>query len=127
MTVVYPLQMDMFHKAKRNDPTANKKVKYLSYVSKKSQRPHTREYVSRQPDLIDIDEETLRQTIEDMRKQLHELCEQKGFADPAVIQLSQELDSYLVRLQRIMFAQYTADSLANKRHRYKQTDSSRGR
>ena len=47
----------------------------------------------------------LSRMIENMRKQLVELVEQKGFANREVVELSQHLDEYIVLFQNKMNTQ----------------------
>lgn len=39
--------------------------------------------------------------IDGLKKKLHDLVKQKGFGDPSVVELSQQLDNYIVLAQRI--------------------------
>lgn len=49
---------------------------------------------------IVLDEKKLTLTIEQLRQQLCHMVKEKGFADAAVIDLSQKLDIYLVQYQQ---------------------------
>jgi hypothetical protein len=102
MTVIYPVQMDILPFAKRKEASKRKKRDSLSYVTKKkSHYLRSLEHESNQRPHVELDEPTLRQIVEELRVQLHELVSLKGLSDHSVVRLSQELDSYIVRLQRI--------------------------
>lgn len=44
----------------------------------------------------------LEQIIEDLRKRLNQLAKEKSLSDQLVIQLSQELDLYIVQYQKMV-------------------------
>ncbi|USG66422.1 aspartyl-phosphate phosphatase Spo0E family protein [Brevibacillus ruminantium] len=47
-----------------------------------------------------MEEEKLKLTIEQLRQQLCQMVKEKGFSDPSVVALSQELDIYIVEYQK---------------------------
>lgn len=48
-----------------------------------------------------MDEKTLRKTIEELRTLLHKTMINNSFTNQAVIEISQELDEYIVRFQQL--------------------------
>lgn len=56
-----------------------------------------------------MNEASLNQTIESLRLQMVKLANEKGsFVDKSVIAVSQQLDQYLVRLERLKGKRLTA-------------------
>ncbi|MBP1933961.1 aspartyl-phosphate phosphatase Spo0E family protein [Ammoniphilus resinae] len=56
-----------------------------------------------------MNEALLNQTIEDLRVEMVRLASEKGsFLDKKVLALSQQLDQYLVKLERIKLNRYSA-------------------
>lgn len=48
-----------------------------------------------------MDESSLRQTIENLRIILYQASQNTDFSNPSVIAISQELDEYIVRFQQL--------------------------
>lgn len=49
-----------------------------------------------------MSESSLNQIIEQLREQMVQLAMEKGMRDQGVLAVSQQLDDYIVRLQRLM-------------------------
>jgi|GEM_PF-6392916 len=70
--------------------------------AKVKQLPVEQPLTKAQPNLVKSGDDMLRLKIEELRTQLHELAQQKGMTDSAVIRLSQELDQYIVLFQQMI-------------------------
>ncbi|WP_126427897.1 aspartyl-phosphate phosphatase Spo0E family protein [Brevibacillus marinus] len=88
------------------------KVRYL-YLKK---RPVYYQVPAAAPDAAhtaQVDESRLRGIVEELSLQLRALVAEKGFADQAVVELSQTLDVYIVQLQRMIRQKATASVQSN--------------
>ncbi len=70
-------------------------LKNLGYGHLAMQPAAKKEYINQ------MDEHTLRKTIEELRTLLHKTMINNSFTNQAVIEISQELDEYIVRFQKL--------------------------
>lgn len=107
----YVLQVEDFRISRNDFYTLINWLKYLfqkgvlqssMFIVKSHYSVHSKKYVmDKTMVLTKTDLILLEHKIEELRSKLHGLANQNGFVDQTVIELSQKLDKYIVRYQKL--------------------------